>query len=154
MKLIQLTQGQFAMVDDDMFDDLNRYKWFANWHYNSFYTVRGVRINGKKKALLMHRVVMNAQDSDIIDHIDGVTLNNQKSNLRFCTASQNQHNRKINSNNTTEFKGVSPNGKGYKAQIQLNGKRTYLGIRDTPEEAYELYKEASKKYHGEFGRVE
>ena len=153
MKLIQLTQGQFAMVDDEDFEELNKYKWFANWHYNSFRAVRGVKINGKKKSLQMHRVVMNAQDGDTIDHIDRVTLNNQKSNLRFCTSSQNQHNRKINSNNTTEFKGVSPNGKGYKAQIHLNGKQIYLGIRSTPEEAYELYKEASKKYHGEFGRV-
>ena len=153
MKLIQLTQGQFAMVDDEDFEELNQFKWYASWDRNCFYTVRGVRINGKKKALLMHRVVMNAQDSDIIDHIDGVTLNNQKSNLRFCTSSQNSMNRKVNSNNSTGHKGISPNGKGYKAQIYLNGKQIYLGIRSTAEEAHQLYKEASKKYHGDFGRV-
>jgi len=154
MKKIELTQGQFAMVDDDDFEELNKYKWCASWDRDCFYVTRKVRINGKQKTLLMHRVIMNAQDGDIIDHIDRVPLNNQKSNLRLCSLSQNQHNRKINSNNSTGYKGISPSRKGYKAQIQLNGKKIYLGIRPTAEEAYELYKEGSKKYHGEFGRVE
>ena len=154
MKLIQLTQGQFAMVDDDVYDDLNKYKWYANSSNKYFRAIRNIRINGKYTTVKLHRVIMSAQKGDIIDHIDGDTLNNQRSNLRFCTNSQNQHNSKINSNSTTGYKGTTPHGKGYKAQIQHNGKPVYLGSRSTPEEAYELYKEASKKYHGEFGRVE
>ena len=154
MKLIQLTQGQFVMVDDDMFEDLNRYKWFANWHYNSFRAVRRVRINGKKTMILMYRVIMNAQKGDVIDHINGNSLDEQKSNLRFCTSSQNNMNRKTNSNNSTGYKGITPNGKGFRAQIYLGGKKICLGTRSTPEEAHQLYIEASKKYHGDFGRVE
>jgi len=154
MKLIQLTQGPVTMVDDDIFEELNKFKWQAHWYHNSFRAVRTIRTDGKKKALLMHRFIISAQKGDIVDHIDGNPLNNQRNNLRFCTLSQNQHNSKMRSDSTTGFKGVSRNGKGFRAQIMLNGQPIRLGTRSTPEEAHELYKEASEKYHGEFGRVE
>jgi len=154
MKLIQLTKGQFAQVDDDDFEELNKYKWSACLCINGYRAVRNIPIHGRQKTLLLHRAITNAQDGQIVDHRDGNHLNNQRSNLRFCTLSQNQHNRKINSNNSTGYKGIYPSKKGYRAQIYLNGKQIYLGTRSTPEEAHHLYIEASTKYHGDFGRVE
>ena len=154
MKLIQLTQGQFAMVDDEDFEELNQFKWYANSSNKYFRAIRNIRINGKYTTVKLHRVIMSAQKGDIIDHIDGDTLNNQRSNLRFCTNSQNQHNSKIRSNNKSGFKGVHLSRKGFRAEIRLNGKVIYLGRRSTAEEAHELYKEASEKYHGDFGRLE
>jgi len=42
MKLIPLTQNQFAKVDDDDYDRLNQYKWFAQWNEptQSYYACR------------------------------------------------------------------------------------------------------------------
>jgi len=154
MKLIQLTQGQFVMVDDDMFEDLNQHNWCAHWYHNCFRAVRNVKIDGKWITLLMYRAILNAKKGETIDHIDNNPLNNQRSNLRFCSPSQNQHNSKVRSDNKTGYKGVCTHGKSFRAKIYFNGKVIYLGTRSTPEEAYELYKEASKKYHGDFGRVE
>ena len=77
----------------------------------------------------MHSVIAKTPKGLETDHIDGDTLNNQKRNLRVCTKSQNQHNRKISSNNKSGFKGVSYNKKNKKwqADIQCNGVKIYLG---------------------------
>jgi len=153
MKLIQLTQGQFAMVDDDMYEELNQYNWYASWDRNCFRVLRNVTINGKRATVKLHRAIMNAQKGQIVDHIDNNTLNNQRSNLRLCTTSQNNMNRGMQTTNTTGYKGVFRNGKGFIAKICLNGKVIHLGTRPTAEEAHELYKEGSKQHHGDFGRV-
>lgn len=83
----------------------------------------------------MHRLVMNAPDGVEIDHKEGDKLNNQKSNLRFCTTTQNNRNVGHRKNNTTGYKGVSiepstgkfrPNV--YKAGVALSF-GNYEGIR-------------------------
>jgi len=89
-----------------------------------------------------------------VDHIDGDTFNCRRLNLRAATKSQNRMNSKIRVDNTTGFKGVTCAGPSrYVAHIGIDGKLKHLGVRDTPEEAHELYKSASAKLHGEFGRV-
>lgn len=88
-----------------------------------------------------------------IDHIDTNPSNNKWDNLRPATRAQNCRNINKNKKNTTGFKGVTsskPNQFG--AQIKINKKHIYLGTRNTPEEAHELYKEAAIKYFGEFAR--
>lgn len=82
----------------------------------------------------------------MIDHIDNDALNNRIENLRECTASQNNQNRKFNGN-ITNFRGVtiqnSKYGSYYKAQIRINKKQKHLGLFKTPEEAHEAYKKAA-----------
>lgn len=87
MKLIPLTQGKFALVDDDDFEYLNQFKWLAHLFGKNYYADSGSKG-------LMHRFIMKAEKADIIDHKDRNSLNNQKTNLRKCTRSQNNANRK------------------------------------------------------------
>jgi len=91
----------------------------------------------------------------LVDHIDGNRSNNRANNLRECNHIQNGANRKIPTSNTSGYKGVSKiksNGK-WGAWIKVSGKSKNLGCNfDTPEQAYEAYKKASEKMHGEFGR--
>ena len=49
-----------------------------------------------------------------------------------------------------------PKGRGIKPQkgYALNKKQIHLGYFNSPEEARDEYINASKKYHGEFGRVD
>jgi hypothetical protein len=116
-----------------------------------------VSIHGRD--MLAHRVIWlmttgEWPDRDI-DHEDGDGLNNQLSNLRLATESQNLANSKKRSDNSTGWKGVSFNkGFGrYIAQIGANGKKYYLGHFATAEDAHAAYVEAAKKYHGEFARA-
>jgi hypothetical protein len=104
----------------------------------------------------LHRFIMGCapRDGKVVDHIDGNTLNCQKSNLRICTQAENKRNRKLNKNNTSGYKGVHQiKGTGlWRACIYLDRKQKVLGYYASPEEAYEAYKEAALKYHGEYAR--
>jgi HNH endonuclease len=91
-----------------------------------------------------------------IDHINQVTDDNRIENLREVSRSQNNMNRSKNKSNAVGFKGVCrhPQAKHkFMAQITVNRKNIYLGLYDTPEEAHAKYVEASKLYHGEYGRT-
>lgn len=87
-----------------------------------------------------------------LDHKDRDKLNNRESNLRFSTASQNGHNSKMFSNNTSGYKGVTynANAKSFSCRIAVEGKRIHLGYFDCPVQAAIAYNEAAIKYFGEF----
>lgn len=154
MKKITLTQGKFALVDDEDFEEIGKYKWYIETGANTFYAARTIITkNGSKHKIFMHRSIMNTPKNLMTDHIDGNGLNNQRSNLRLCTNSQNQANSIIRKNNTTGYKGVCLKKGKYTATISINRKRVHLGVFKTKLEAHEAYVEASKKYHKEFSRV-
>lgn len=123
-KKIPLTQGKFALVDDEDFEYLSQWKWHASKYSNSYYACRTINSN----KVLMHRFILNAQKELEVDHIDGNGLNNQKLNLRIVTHSRNMQNRKNNSNNKSGYKGVFFNKreKRWMSQIGENGKKKHL----------------------------
>jgi hypothetical protein len=77
--------------------------------------------------------------SKVIDHIDGNGLNNSWHNLRMATQKQNLENRKQHIKNRSGYRGVSFHKQRLKwqAYVNHNGKRSYLGLFDTPESAAE-----------------
>src|SRR3990167_1380719 len=92
VKLMPLTQGQFSIVDDEEYAWLSKFKW----HYDGRYARRNSLQNeGNRRPIYMHRVIAKPPDGMKIDHIDGNKLNNTRANLRVCTHSENQHNRRI-----------------------------------------------------------
>ncbi len=103
----------------------------------------------------MHRQIMNAPKGIEVDHINSNGLDNRRSNLRLANRSENMRNICATSRNTSGFKGVTWHKahSKWQAQITLNRKTYYLGLRETPAEAHALYCEASKKLHGEFSRT-
>ena len=89
-----------------------------------------------------------------IDHIDGDKTNNRIKNLRPATHAQNNTNRD-NHKNKYGFKGVKrhhSNKNRWYSMIQVEGRQIYLGMCDTPEEAYVNYCKAAERYHGDFAR--
>jgi hypothetical protein len=157
MKYIELTKGQRTMVDDEDYNELNKYRWCAHKSPSNktYYAIRFSYVEGKQKRLHMHRVIMNTPDGMFTDHINGNGLDNRKYNLRICTNSQNQHNTGLRTDNTSGYKGVSWHKKDKKwlTAIQINKKRVYLGSFETAENAYTAYCNKAKEVRGEFARV-
>lgn len=149
MKTIPLSKNKSALVDDEDFDKLVRFKW-------CILTSRGGRFYARRDmtGILMHRIIMGlgkAPKGIHVDHINGDTLDNRKSNLRICTHAQNTRSSGISRNNTSGFKGASYYGKGkYTARIGVNYKLIGLGYFNSIEDAAMAYDKAAIKYFGEF----
>jgi hypothetical protein len=156
-KEIQLTKGQVAIVDDNMYDYLNQWKWQASEQKNGkFYAQRKIKVNSLRKCIMMHRLIVNNTDIKLhTDHINGITLDNRKINLRICTNSQNQMNKKVQINNKNGLKGVSFNKekKKYEVSITIKGNKIFLGYYFNPIDAAKAYNEAAIKYFGEFANL-
>lgn len=141
---IPLGKGRFAVLDEADYGKVIH----MTWNYLGGYAA-GRRQN---KVYLMHRLIMGITNPEIdVDHRDNDGLNNRRENLRICTNQQNSYNRPPNKNNTTGFKGVSPDSKGkYQAAIGHKGKMIHLGRFVTPEEAARAYDKAAIDIQGEF----
>ena len=156
MKEIKLTQGKVALVDDEDFDELNKYKWCAVKDRTTFYAMR--KPSQKNPARSMHRTIMNTPKGMQVDHINHNGLDNQKHNLRNCTGAENTSNYKIPITNTSGYKGVylqcDRRGeriyKYWKAQISEQGKQKAIGNFKTPELAALAYNQKAKELFGEF----
>lgn len=156
MKEIKLSQGKVALVDDKDFEELSRYKWYAAQREN--YTIYAIRTIGTKpnhKTIRMHRQIMKARKGQQIDHLDGNGLLNVRSNLRLCTNSQNQQNKRKRKNCSSKFKGICwhKNRKKWEVYISLNKKLYYLGYFDDEIEAAKAYDRKAKEFFGEFARL-
>lgn len=142
MKKIKLTQGKYALVDDEDFDYLNQFKWYLSSGERGGYATRTVYLkNGKITRMWMHRILNKTLDRFETDHIDRNKLNNQKNNLRTVTQSQNNFNRGLRRNNKSGIKGVywDSGVNMWRAQIRINGHAFNLGKFDKLEEAASIY---------------
>jgi len=156
---VKITKGfETTITLDDIV--LCEYRWSASVMRDSCYVVRCERFNGSKHSLFLHRAILQRVlgrkllPSEIVDHKDGNPLNNRRDNLRLATKVDNQRNSRKPKNNTSGYKGVYKHAGRWVAMIRTNENKKHLGRFDTPEEAYEAYCEAAKKYHGEFARLE
>lgn len=148
-KYIKLKNGDETIVDDEDFEMLNSHKWSK-----MTYPVTYIKCDILKryKTMFMHNIIMPTIKGFQVDHIDRNPLNNQKSNLRICTKYQNALNKGLSKLSKTGYKGVcfKKDCQKFQARICFNKKRISLGYFDTAELAFQAYKEASKKFHGEF----
>lgn len=156
MKLIPLTKGYSAMVDDSDFEWLNQWKWCALVGKNTIYATRSVKGgSGDGKAIKMHRFIMGVTDPKIeVDHEKGNGLDNTRNNLRVCTKSQNQMNKGSKPNSTSIYKGVSwsTRDRSWIVNAKSNGKSTHLGRFKNEEDAARAYNKHIKESHGDFAK--
>jgi hypothetical protein len=151
MKLVKLTKGKVAMVDDADYDWLSKWKWT----YDGRYAHR--KEWPSKRKIYLHRLLLGEPIGLEVDHKDLDKLNCQRNNLRIGRRSNNGSNKLKQSNNTSGYKGITcrkqANGMKWIAQIQYNGKNHYIGIFDDSKNAAKAYNEKADELFGEFARL-
>lgn len=147
-------KGISVLIDDEDYELVSKYTWcnMQGRYMHAYIPGSGHR----GKFVRMHRLILDAPQGVLVDHINGNGFDNRKSNLRLCTQSQNLMNRGMNKNNPYGLKGVKFDKRRnrYSASICRNYKSKFLGSYDTPQEAHLAYIAAVKEYHGDFARVE
>lgn len=158
METIQLgkrgkNKGKYvALVDDEDFEKLNQFNWYAHKDCNTFYAGRHITVDGKRTTQLMHNVILNGKG---IDHRDGNGCNNQKTNLRLCTNQENCMNQRKQTGTSSIYKGVSlfKRDNKWQASIMLNGKKIYLGLFNSEIEAAKAYNDKAVALFCEFANL-
>jgi hypothetical protein len=121
------------------------------------YLVVCTNLSGKPKNYRVHRLIwiyLHGQINHEIDHINGIRDDNRLCNLREVTHQQNMMNRRAHKSENLrgiyKAKGKTPS---WAAAINCNGKRYYLGVYKTPEEANFAYEKARAELFKEFART-
>ena len=115
-----------AIIDVEDIDKIKNYRWYESNGY-VFHTVECE----KRYNILMHRVILGAQDGELVDHRNHNTLDNRKINLRKATYQENNRNKTVE-NKQSKYAGVSYDNKrnSWIARIKINNKNTHLTSED------------------------
>jgi hypothetical protein len=140
-------KGYVALVSPADAHHLRDWKWRAQFRAHTVYVGR----RRDTRYVLLHRQILG-DAAPKIDHANHNALDNRRDNLRPCSSSQNQSNSR-RPLGRSGFRGVTRNGKGWRAQIRELGQWHHLGTFATPEQAARAYDAAAIEYFGEFATL-
>lgn len=145
-KLLLNDNVTYCLVDNEDYEYLSQWTWRLN---SSGYVSR----NRNNKMHFMHRELMHYPEKGLtVDHKNRNKLDNQKSNLRVTSKSENAINKAPNRNNTSGIKGVywDADRNKWNAQIANKNKVKHLGVFKTKLEAAVAYNNEAIKLYGSF----
>lgn len=148
IKMLFLGRGHVTIVNLHTFRllKLDRFEWRAQVHKRAR-KVYAVANPGR----YLHRMLIGAQRGQIVDHIDGNSLNNRADNLRIVTPSQNRANSRKDRDNRSGYKGVyfEKSCRRWVAQIAHQGRKYYLGVFREKRRAAMAHDRAAIAIHGQ-----
>ena len=155
MKTIPLTKGKETIVDDEDYEFLMQWKWYASKIGRSWYALRSTFSSGKRGSVYMHREIVQPEKGQEVDHINHNGLDNRRSNIRLCSHKENLTNVRPRIGYTSHYRGVHwyKNYQKWCARIMAGGQNFHVGYFDDEKEAAKAYNEAAIKHHGEFARL-
>lgn len=93
MKIINRKGQKFdVIIDIEDVEKVSKHRWYARICSKDLIYI-GSYIS-KEKSLLLHRYLTDCPKSLVVDHINHNTLDNRKQNLRVCSISENNRNKK------------------------------------------------------------
>lgn len=165
-RAIPLTRGLFAVVDEADFEWLSQWKWRADnggpgpsdrrRRARPYYAIRSERVDGCRRTIKMHRVILECDRDQIVDHVNCDGLDNRRANLRVATKTENCRNSRPPLG--ARFKGVKArqllSGKvRWEARLRIAGREIYLGRHNSEVEAAAAYDRGARQNYGEFARL-
>jgi hypothetical protein len=150
--LLDLGNGGQTQIEEVDTELVAGYGWYRT---PNGYVGAMVRVDGKRKLLLLHRLIMGEPQGAHVDHLNGDKLDNRRSNLRVASYQQNQANRRRpGKRNSSGHRGVSycPHlsaAKPWRVQLMANRKQLHIGMFPTVEEAVAARKAAERLHFGE-----
>ncbi len=152
MKKIPLTQGKYALVDDEDYGWLMQWKWGAHHSMGRYFASAWVLVDGAKRSMKMHRLILNAPEGEEVDHKNNNALDNRRQNIRICSRSENMRNRPPSIRNKSGYKGVfwSKSYKKWHVKIRASVKQETVGYSFCLIKAAKMYDAAAKKAFGDF----
>lgn len=149
--------GEFVVLIDAIdYPLISQHKWYIQINDGRKTPVVGTKIStddGKKTTVKMHRLIMDAPSGTQIDHVNGNGLDNRRTNLRYCTGSENCANRRVlRTNKTSKYRGVyfAKAHNTFVASIKKNGKNIKLGTFKNELDAARVYDKAALEIFGQF----
>lgn len=154
---IRLSSGELALVDPEDFNKISQLSWYYVKGYARTSNTKKLRKLYKfelsTSGVYMHRLVLSAPEGFDVDHINGDTLDNRKSNLRLASRSQNIAYSKVSTYlKTSKYKGVYFDARRslWSAEITKSRVKRWLGYYTTEENAAKAYDRAASHFFGEF----
>jgi hypothetical protein len=135
-----------VQVDDDI------YRLYLSNHLH-FYKSAYPEINIQGKKQLLHRLILNAKENEIVDHIDRNPCNALRSNLRIVPPSVNCHNRTKAANTSSKYMGVSKSRNKFLATVTKDGITYNGGEYESELVAAWARDRLAMKIYGDFARL-
>lgn len=162
-RLVPLTQGKFAIVDEEDYEISARFPWYIQNTRRSSYAICKMyigSIGGKSCSAYMslHRLIMRPASGMDIDHLNHNGLDCRKKNMRICTRQQNACNRRSNrqvKEKSSLYKGVSWHKRlrQWQSGIAVNKRDVHLGYFDLEIDAAKAYDRVAIAHFGEFAHT-
>ena len=145
----KIAAGRAALVDDADYELVMAYRWYAHRGTRGGLYAKAItrRPDGRRGWIRMHNLIMGRKG---IDHRNGDGLDNQRSNLRPATGSQNNANTPPAEGHASRFKGVCRRRQRWRAGIHIQGAFHSLGQFANEEDAARAYDTAALAAWGEF----
>lgn len=153
MRRISLSQGKYAIVDDEDYEMISRFKWHYSKRGYAYCILNMGRLNGKSQwaRSYLHRMILHVPLDKEIDHCNHNKLDCRRANMRVCTRQQNSRNMLRHRDSVSIYKGVSWSKEKGKWESRIyNNKSIFLGYFNDETEAAKIYNTKASELFGEF----
>ena len=153
-QIVNLNTGSFK-IDTEDFHVLVGRRWVVSSHKNSAKYIKIAWDYRGSRRESLHRLILGAKEGQMVDHINGDTLDNRRCNLRLVTPSQNMMNKKkgLTKKSTSIYKGVDFHKGKWRVRIKKDRKNCADLRCSTEIEAALEYNKLALAIHGEYAKL-
>lgn len=145
---VTTSSGRKFIIDTADLETVSKHSWCFDKRSLGYLVA-----NINHKVVSLHRYLLNPPKGMVVDHINGDTSDNRRSNLRICTQKENARNCRVSYNNRFGHLGIAQTKSGkYRVQITVDRHTINCGLFDDFDEAVRVRHVAEECYFGDFSQ--